>query len=43
MLFAGEPWHYWMAVPIVIGGVALVIGGIAGYFRKVQSVKYPKR
>ena len=43
MLFAGEPWHYWMAVPLVGGGVLLLVAGIGGYLRKVQSVKHPKR
>ena len=36
-------WHYWIAVPLAAGGVGLVIATIAGYLKKVQSLKYPKR
>lgn len=43
MLLAAEPWHYWIALPLVGGGLLAVVAGIAGYLRKVQSVKYPKR
>ena len=43
MLLAAKVWHYWIAVPLAIGAVLLVVSTIAGYLRKVQSLKYPKR
>lgn len=43
MLLAAKVWHYWIAVPLVAGAIGLVVSTIAGYLRKVQSLKYPKR
>ncbi len=43
MVFAAEPWHYWIAFPLAFGGLAAVAASVFGYLRKVQSVKYPKR
>jgi hypothetical protein len=30
-VLAGVIWHYWLAVPLVGGGVALCIATLAGY------------
>jgi hypothetical protein len=43
MLFAGEVWHYWLAVPLAAGGVLAVVATVAGYLKKVQSLKHPRR
>jgi hypothetical protein len=43
MLLAGQVWTYWIAVPLAGGAVLLVVSTIAGYLKKVQSLKYPKR
>ena len=43
MVFAGEVWHYWIAVPLAAGAVFAVVGTVAGYLRKMQSLKNPKR
>ncbi len=42
MLFA-QVWHYWLALPFVIGGVLFVIATIVGYLTKVVRPKYPPR
>ena len=43
MVFAGEVWHYWIGVPLAAGSVAAVVATFIGYFRKMSSLKYPKR
>ena len=43
MLLAAKVWHYWIAVPLAAGAVGLVVATIAGYLKKVQSLKYPRR
>lgn len=43
MLIAGKVWTYWIAVPLAAGAVAAVVATIAGYLKKVQSLKYPRR
>ena len=42
-VFAGVIWHYWMAVPLAVGGVALTVATVVSYFQKVSSTRYPKR
>ncbi|MCU1485292.1 MAG: hypothetical protein JWN67_2038 [Actinomycetia bacterium] len=43
MLLAGKVWTYWISVPLAAGAVLAVVATIAGYLKKVQSLKYPKR
>lgn len=43
MVLAGEVWHYWIGVPLFGGSVVAVVATIIGYFRKMNSLKYPKR
>jgi hypothetical protein len=43
MVFAGEVWHYWIGVPLAVGSVGAVVATFIGYFRKMSSLKYPKR
>ena len=43
MVFAGKVWHYWLAVPLAAGAVLSVVGTIANYLKKVQSLKNPPR
>jgi hypothetical protein len=40
-VLAAKVWHYWIALPLVGGGVLGVIALIVGYLKKVQSLKYP--
>jgi hypothetical protein len=35
-------WHYWIAVPIALGAIAVVIAVVAGYVAKVTRTRYPK-
>jgi hypothetical protein len=42
-VIAGEVWHYWIAVPLAGGAVLAVVATVAGYLKKVSSLKYPRR
>jgi hypothetical protein len=42
MLFA-QVWHYWLALPFVLGAVLFVVAVIFGYLTKVVRPKYPPR
>jgi formate-dependent nitrite reductase membrane component NrfD len=41
-MFAAKVWHYWIAVPLAIGAVRTALAVVAGYLKRVQSVKYPR-
>jgi hypothetical protein len=43
LLAKANVWHWWISVPLVIGSVAAVVGTVVGYFRKMSSLKYPRR
>jgi hypothetical protein len=36
-------WHFWIAVPLVLGAVGFVVATIIGYLTKVVRPKYPPR
>jgi hypothetical protein len=36
-------WHYWIAVLLVIGAIAVVVATIGGYLAKVTRSRYPSR
>lgn len=40
-VFAAKVWHYWVAPPLVAGGLLMVISLGVGYLRKVSSQKPP--
>ncbi len=40
-VLAAKVWHYWIAVPLAAGAILAVVAVVAGYLKKVQSVKYP--
>ena len=42
LMLAAKVWHYWIAVPLAAGGVLAVVATVAGYLRKVQSLKSRK-
>ncbi len=42
-VLAGVIWHYWLAVPLVGGGILLCVATLVGYLQKVSSPRYPKR
>ncbi|HUQ40618.1 MAG TPA: hypothetical protein VM030_10735 [Acidimicrobiales bacterium] len=42
-ILAAKVWHYWVAVPLVAGGVLMIIALGIGYLAKVVSLKYPKQ
>ena len=45
-LLAAEPvnhvWHFWLAVPLTILAVVVVLGMILGYFFRVSRTRYPQ-
>ena len=42
LVLAAKVWHYWIAVPLAVGGVALLLATVVGYLKRVQSAKYPR-
>jgi hypothetical protein len=42
-MLAAEVWHYWIAFPLVAGGVLLMVALVVGYLVRVTSAKYPRR
>jgi len=39
---AAQVWHFWLALPIVIGTFAIGAAVIVGYLVKVVRPKYPR-
>jgi hypothetical protein len=35
-------WHFWIGFVIFIGAVATVVALVAGYFKSVESSRYPR-
>lgn len=42
-VLAAKVWHYWIAVPLFAGSLLAVVATVAGYLKKVQSMKHPRR
>lgn len=42
-VLASQVWHYWIGVALAGGAILAVIATLAGYLKKVQSLKYPRR
>lgn len=40
MIIAGVVWHYWIAVPLVVGVLLMLALSAVGYLRKVTYKKY---
>ena len=43
MLASSPVWHYWIALPLVLGAVLFGVATIVGYLTKVTKPKYPPR
>ena len=43
MLASSPVWHYWIALPLVLGAVLFGVMTIIGYLTKVTKPKYPPR
>ena len=41
-MLAAQVWHYWVGVVIAISAILGVVALVAGYFRSVESTRYPK-
>lgn len=35
-------WHFWLGVALAAGAVATVVVMVVGYFKTVESQRYPK-
>ena len=35
-------WHFWLGVALAGGAILTVIAMVAGYFKTVESTRYPK-
>jgi hypothetical protein len=35
-------WHYWVGVALAIGAIATGVAMVVGYFKSVESPRYPK-
>jgi hypothetical protein len=42
-MLAAVVWHYWLGVLLAIGVVLATVAVVAGYLKKVESTRYPKR
>ena len=36
-------WHFWLAVPLAILTVLLILGTVGAYFFKVTKTRYPQK
>ena len=43
MTLAAQIWHFWIAVPLAVSAVGMVIATIVGYFVKVSRMRYPRQ
>jgi hypothetical protein len=43
MMLASQVWHFWIAIPLVVGAFAFVIATVVGYLTNVVKPKYPPR
>jgi len=41
-LAAGPVWTFWIAVPLAVGAVLMLLATVAGYLKNVTSQRYPK-
>jgi uncharacterized membrane protein YpjA len=43
MFAESHVWHYWIAVPLVVGAVLFIVATLVGYLVNVVKPKYPPR
>jgi hypothetical protein len=43
MVLAAKVWHYWVAFPLVGGGIMATLALGVGYLVKVVSHRYPRQ
>lgn len=42
-MIAGQVWHYWLGIALLIAAIGAVAQGVIGYVAKVSATKYPNR
>lgn len=42
-VLAAPVWTFWLAVPLALGAILLVVALIAGYLVKVEAPRYPRQ
>jgi hypothetical protein len=43
LLLAAKVWHWWISIPLVAGGILLVVSLVVGYIVRVVAPRYPRR
>jgi formate-dependent nitrite reductase membrane component NrfD len=43
LMYAAQPWDWWIALVLFVAGVAAVIALVVGYLMKVVAPQYPRR
>lgn len=43
VLAAAEPWTYWLAPPLLVAELVLILGLATGYYRKVLVPSYQRQ
>lgn len=42
-MIAGQVWHYWLGIALLVAAIGAVAQGVIGYVAKVSATKYPNR
>jgi|688.fasta_scaffold452794_1 hypothetical protein len=42
-MIAAYPWHYWLAIVLLLAGVLALLQVVVGYVIKVTATRYPNR
>lgn len=42
-MIAAYPWHYWLAIVLMLAGVLALLQVVVGYVLKVTATRYPNR
>jgi hypothetical protein len=43
LVLAAKVWHYWISIPLVAGGILLLVALLVGYIVRVVAPRYPRR
>ena len=41
-MLAAMVWHYWVGVVVAVSAIGGAVALVAGYFKNVESTRYPK-
>jgi hypothetical protein len=43
IMFAAQPWHFWLGLVLLVAGVGAVLQAVVGYVVKVTGSKHPPK